>query len=75
MRKYRFRQEIGITTESGYPIKEFTVQMYMNAENIDEGDIMKMFAMYADNFAGLIDEESEKVISMDEDEERGGVVR
>lgn len=62
MKKYKMRQEIGITTEEGVPIKEFSVQMYLNAEGIKEKDILDMFVMYADNFTGLIQEESDQSV-------------
>lgn len=70
MRKYKFRQELGISTAEGQPIKELGVQIYMHAEGIKENDIMEMFTMYADNFAGLIDEESEKDVA-DTEQENG----
>lgn len=60
MKKYKMRQEIGVTTEEGMTIKEFSVQMYLNAEGIKEKDILDMFVMYADNFTGLIQEESDQ---------------
>ena len=70
MRKYKYSQEISVMTEEGVPLKELGVQMYMHAEGISDKDIMGMFTMYADNFAGLIEQES-KIDIVDTEQENG----
>ena len=62
MKRYKYREELAITTMEGVPIKEIGMQMYLHSEGIEEKRIMEMFSMYANSFAGLIDEESKTSI-------------
>jgi hypothetical protein len=54
MLKCNYKQGFGLTKEDGTPIKEFNVQLYMNAEGIDQRRIMEMFEVISKGFTSLI---------------------
>jgi hypothetical protein len=54
MLRYKFREEFGITEEDGTPIKDFTVQMYMNEEGIAAKYIKDMIEKFAAGFYELL---------------------
>lgn len=58
MKRFRLRQEISVTEEDGAPIKEISVDMWVNTEGIKEDSVKDMFKVFANGFTGLLEEVS-----------------
>ena len=58
MKRFRLRQEISVTEEDGAPIKEISVDMWVNTEGIKEDSVKDMFKVFANGFTGLFEEVS-----------------
>lgn len=61
MLKYKFRQEFGISQEDCTPIKEFSVQMYMNVEGIADSRVMSMLDGFSCGFTSLMENENRSI--------------
>lgn len=60
MKKYKFRTEIGIADENTTPIKELSMNLYVNAEQIPEKDILDTMEMIACSFCETLAAEVER---------------
>lgn len=58
MKRFRIRQEVSVTEGDGAPIKEISVDMWINTEGIGEDSVKDMFKVFANGFTGLLEEVS-----------------
>lgn len=58
MKRFRLRQEVCMMEENGAPVKEFSVDMWINTEGIGEDSVKDMFKVFANGFTGLLEEVS-----------------
>lgn len=58
MKRFRLRQEVCMMEENGAPVKEFSVDMWVNTEGIGEDSVKDMFELFANGFTGLLEEVS-----------------
>ncbi len=58
MKRFRLRQEISVTAEDGAPIKEISVDMWVNTEGIKEDSVKDMFKVFANGFTRLLEKVS-----------------
>lgn len=56
MKRFRLRQDVSVTEEDGTPVKEFSVDMWVNTEGIGEDSVKNMFELFANGFTGLLEE-------------------
>ena len=57
MKKYKLRQEFGIMEENGTPIKECSIQIYVNEYGLGQGQVMNLFNTIAAGYISLLSEE------------------
>ena len=56
MKRFRIRQEVSVTEGDGAPIKDISVDMWINTEGIGEDSVKDMFKVFANGFTGLLEE-------------------
>ena len=54
MYKYKLQQVFGISHEDATPIKEFGVNLFLNAEGISQHRVMSMLTQFSDEFTALM---------------------
>jgi len=58
MKRFRIRQEVSVTEGDGTPIKEISVDMWINTEGIGEDSVKDMFKAVSNGFTNLLEEVS-----------------
>lgn len=58
MKRFRIRQEVSVTEGDGAPIKEISVDMWINTEGIGEDSVKDMFKAVSNGFTNLLEEVS-----------------
>lgn len=66
MKRFRLRQEVSLTEEDGAPVKEFSVDMWISTEGMDDTLVKDMFSAISAGFTNLLEEAS---FEKDKDEE------